>query len=208
MHRRSAQDRKQPHQERARATIDAIVVAGTRVLECEGLERTSTTRIAEVAGVSVGSLYQYFANREAILGAIIDRSLEDMLVALHSLVGSLADLELEPMIRGVLFGLYEVSRQHEKLHATLYEQLSPARRTLRHACMLDAHVGVIATVLQNRTDVAVRDPWAAARLIVYGSDGVIRSLVTSSDIESAHRVLDEAVLMITRYLTRTAGRAS
>jgi AcrR family transcriptional regulator len=208
MQRRSAQLRKQPDQERARATMNAIVVAGARVLACEGLERASTTRIAEVAGVSVGSLYQYFANREEIIGAIIDRSSEDMLVAFHSLAGGLANLELEPMVRGAVFGLYAVSREQAKLHAPLYDQMSATRRTHRLDCMLEAYVGVVATILKNRTDVAVCDPWVAARLIVHGSDGVIRSLVVSEDIEQAHLVLDEAVRMITRYLTRSAGRAS
>lgn len=182
--------------------MDAIVIAAERVIEDEGIERANTTRIAEVAGVSVGSLYQYFPNREAIIGAIIDCNLEEMLVAFHSLAASLADLPLEPMVRGVLFGLYEAAREHEKLHAQLFDQLSLARRTLRHGCMHDAYVGVVAMVLKNRTDVAVRDPWAAARLIVYASDGVVRSLVVSADPESSQRVLEEAVRMITRYLTR------
>jgi AcrR family transcriptional regulator len=55
-----------------------------------GLDHLSTTRIAEVAGVSIGSLYQYFANREAIIGAIIDRQLAAMLASFRELVNSSA----------------------------------------------------------------------------------------------------------------------
>ena len=59
--------RKLPRQDRSRATVDAILEAAARVLVKEGFERTTTNRVAEAAGVSVGSLYQYFPNKEAIL---------------------------------------------------------------------------------------------------------------------------------------------
>lgn len=59
--------RKQPKQQRSEALVQAILVAAIRVLEREGARRFTTIRVAEAAGVSVGSLYQYFPNKEAIL---------------------------------------------------------------------------------------------------------------------------------------------
>ena len=59
--------RKKPRQARAQATVDAILEGTIRILEQEGLDAATTTRIAEVAGVSVGTLYQYFSHRDAIL---------------------------------------------------------------------------------------------------------------------------------------------
>ncbi len=64
---------KMPLQERSRATVDALVEATARILVREGFEKASTNRIAEVAGVSVGSLYQYFPSKEALVAAVIDR---------------------------------------------------------------------------------------------------------------------------------------
>ncbi len=58
--------RKRPQQERSRATFDAILEAGARVLVKQGYDRASTNRIAEVAGVSIGSLYEFFPNKDAI----------------------------------------------------------------------------------------------------------------------------------------------
>ena len=58
--------RKSPRQSRSRATVDAILVAAAHLLRTLGRERTTTNRIAKVAGVSVGSVYQYFPNKEAI----------------------------------------------------------------------------------------------------------------------------------------------
>ena len=65
--------RKSASQERSRATVDALLEATARVLMKEGYDRASTNRIAEVAGVSIGSLYQYFPSKEALVAAVIDR---------------------------------------------------------------------------------------------------------------------------------------
>ena len=72
----SPPSRKSPRQVRAQITWNAILEATEIVLNQEGLEAASTTRIAEVAGVSVGTLYQYFAHRDAILHALQEREFE------------------------------------------------------------------------------------------------------------------------------------
>ena len=78
MTRRAAlkSSRNQPQQPRSRATVSVILDAAIRVLDREGLEALTTSRVAEVAGVSVGTLYQYFAHRDAIIDALQDRELE------------------------------------------------------------------------------------------------------------------------------------
>ena len=70
--------RKLASQERSRATVDALLEATTRVLLKEGYDRASTNRIAEVAGVSIGSLYQYFPSKEALVAAVIDRHQQEI----------------------------------------------------------------------------------------------------------------------------------
>jgi AcrR family transcriptional regulator len=68
--------RKRPRQARARATFDAIVEATAQVLVSEGYTGLSTNRVAERAGVSIGTLYQYFGNKDGLIDALIDRELE------------------------------------------------------------------------------------------------------------------------------------
>ena len=67
--------RKSPVQARSAATIDALHTAVIQVLIREGLSRCTTTRIAERAGMSVGSVYQYYPNRDALLAAVLERHL-------------------------------------------------------------------------------------------------------------------------------------
>lgn len=68
--------RKPPRQARSQATVNAILEATVRILDREGMEAATTTRIANVAGVSVGTLYQYFSHRDAVLDALQDREFE------------------------------------------------------------------------------------------------------------------------------------
>src|SRR5690349_5228772 len=65
--------RQEASQARSRATIDVLVEATARILVREGFDKASTNRIAQTAGVSVGSLYQYFPSREALIAAVIER---------------------------------------------------------------------------------------------------------------------------------------
>lgn len=66
--------RKQPVQARAQATVEAILAAAAGILEREGPARLTTNAVAAQAGVSIGSLYQYFPNKQALTAALIERS--------------------------------------------------------------------------------------------------------------------------------------
>jgi AcrR family transcriptional regulator len=67
--------RKTPRQARSRSTVEAILAAADRVLRSEGYGAASTNRVARVAGFSVGSLYQYFDDKQAVVGALVDQAL-------------------------------------------------------------------------------------------------------------------------------------
>ena len=67
--------RKRPVQKRSRATVEAVLVAAARILEEQGLPGFNTNAVAERAGVSIGSLYQYFPSKDAILVALMEHSL-------------------------------------------------------------------------------------------------------------------------------------
>ncbi len=87
--------RKSPRQNRSFATVAVILEAATRVLARDSLEGFNTNRVAEVAGVSVGSLYQYFPNKAALVTALIDRAQSELADALEALVETLVDTPLD-----------------------------------------------------------------------------------------------------------------
>ncbi len=96
MPRLQLRPRKAPGQARSQAMVENILGAAARVLARESLAGFNTNRVAEVAGVSIGSLYQYFPNKAALVSALIDREHERLALALEVAVqrqagGSLAD---------------------------------------------------------------------------------------------------------------------
>ena len=100
--RSTIEPRKQPRQQRAAATVEAILEATTRILEAEGLAALNTNHIAERAGVSVGSLYQYFPCKEAILTEIIRRKRTRLLEAVDAALGESEKVPLEVCLDGLV----------------------------------------------------------------------------------------------------------
>ena len=78
--------RRTPRQERSQVTVDAIFEAVARIVATQGEGALTTNRIAELAGVSVGSLYQYFPSKEAILVAMLDQHCDRVMLALDALL--------------------------------------------------------------------------------------------------------------------------
>ena len=74
--------RRQPTQERARRTVQSIIDASAQILERHGYEAATTNRIAERAGTSVGTLYQYFNNKDEIFDALVEREANAYLLSL------------------------------------------------------------------------------------------------------------------------------
>ncbi|WP_397449161.1 TetR/AcrR family transcriptional regulator [Pseudomonas sp. NA-150] len=75
----SLSPRKQPGQKRSAHTVESILEAAARILESQGLVACTTNAVAQKAGVSIGSLYQYFPNRDALTAALIERETAQLL---------------------------------------------------------------------------------------------------------------------------------
>src|SRR5271154_2204200 len=114
------EERKQPQQVRAQETVRAILEATVQILDREGLEAATTTRIADVAGVSIGSLYQYFSHRDAILNALQDREFERTLALMQQVLAE-GNLDLAPAetVRAALRGLAALYTSSPGLHRVL-----------------------------------------------------------------------------------------
>ncbi|MEL0029024.1 MAG: TetR/AcrR family transcriptional regulator [Perlucidibaca sp.] len=91
-----------PQQQRAVATVDAIIEAGFLSVARHGVNGTTTTHIADIAGISVGSLYEYFRNKEAIYNAMQERFMTDLLQRLQPRLAEIAGLDVIPAVRAIL----------------------------------------------------------------------------------------------------------
>lgn len=115
--------RKIATQRRSRATVDALVEATARILVREGYGKASTNRIAEVAGVSIGSLYQYFPGKEALVAAVIDRHHGKVMRIVGRALAHAADLPPERAVRVLVVAAFEAHRVAPRLHGVLAEQI-------------------------------------------------------------------------------------
>src|SRR5690348_2552303 len=115
--------RRHATQERSRATVDALVEATARVLVKEGFGGTSTNRIAETAGVSVGSLYQYFPNKAALVATVIDRHNRQLMHVVRGALAEIAALPIETAVRRLVAVAIEAHRIDPTLHRVLAEQI-------------------------------------------------------------------------------------
>src|SRR5262245_47637657 len=97
--RPSTNPRKMASQERSRATVDVLLAATARVLVKDGYDHASTNKIAEAAGVSIGSLYQYFPSKEALVAAVIDRHIGDMMDIVRASFVRVATSSLREAVR-------------------------------------------------------------------------------------------------------------
>jgi AcrR family transcriptional regulator len=200
--RKATAPRKQPRQERAQVTHDAILEAGARVLEEMGLKKATTNRIAEVAGVSIGSLYQFFPNKEALVEALFQRESDRMMSATFVRAETLANAEPMLLIRGILDGLIGAFRQRLPLFRVLLDEL-PRVSGLEPSHRVDVRAAAQLRPLLElvRSRLTVQDLDAAALLVVrtvrYNTIAWIRDQAFD---DLGERLVDELAIMLFKYL--------
>jgi AcrR family transcriptional regulator len=115
--------RKQPQQERSKITVEAILEATTHILTEEGYEKVNTNRIAERAGISIGSLYQYFPNKESLMAALIEQHSNEMVELAETKLNRLFDSPLEIVIPELIRAIIAAHAINPKLHQVLSEEV-------------------------------------------------------------------------------------
>lgn len=111
--------RKKPQQARSRQLVDALIEATSKVIALRGLDGTTTPAIAEAAGVSVGSLYQYFDGKDALITALLDKLVADLARLLDLQAGTAATMSLRDMVRSAIQLTLAFMRSNEGLYLEL-----------------------------------------------------------------------------------------
>ncbi|WP_252258587.1 TetR/AcrR family transcriptional regulator [Erythrobacter aurantius] len=111
--------RKEPIQDRAKVTSDSILEAAELILVGEGYEKATTNYIAERAGVSIGSLYQYFPNKDAIISALIEQEVSKVANGIRNVLRESMELPLEQASRAAFTYLLHNFRKKKELFYSL-----------------------------------------------------------------------------------------
>jgi AcrR family transcriptional regulator len=197
--------RKLASQERSYATVDALLEATTRILLKEGYDRASTNRIAEVAGVSIGSLYQYFPSKEALVAAVIDRHTQEVAEVTRKAMVKAAALPIEGAAREFVSVAIDGHRVNPKLHAVLSEQIPRVGRLENiEANVCEGYALVRGYLEVHREEIDVADLDLAAFVLVTVVEALTHAAVLRRpDIlsdEKAGRFVDDVTRLVVRYL--------
>ncbi|MEQ1566651.1 MAG: TetR/AcrR family transcriptional regulator [Myxococcota bacterium] len=195
------QPRKSPAQARSARTVDDLLDATARVLLRDGWDKVSTNRIAKAAGVSVGSLYQYFPNKEALMLALATRHAEQTLSEFVEHAGVLADAPLEVAVPAFVQAMIDGHRSDPELHVALVHQLlavglEPVDRMVQAAKQV-----VLAFLERRRHELAVTNLDLAAWMCVTTVDTVVHAAVLDRKRLDDPALAAELSAMILRYLT-------
>ncbi len=120
------QPRKLPVQARSKALVDAIAEACLRILDKEGEEALTVNRIAEISGATVGSIYQYFPNKESMTAAVYERLLDQESEQLFAMREQLRGLPLEALLRQVLANMLRVEQRLHSLSSAFHARYRSA----------------------------------------------------------------------------------
>ena len=195
--------RKFPQQERAKATTDAIIEASTQLLVERGYERFTTARAAERAGVSVGSLYQYFPNKAALAAAVIDRCCDEFGVALERALEGRPRITLAECIGAivdVILASHQLAPDLHKVVIDLAPRIGVADRTdtmsRRMAEAIEAVLRMHADEIAPDIDLTTAATIIETLLVALSH----RAAMAGVKAGEGEVIAAETTCMITRYL--------
>jgi AcrR family transcriptional regulator len=169
--------RKRPVQARSETTVAALFEASIQVLLAVGYRKFTTTRVAERAGVSVGTLYQYFPNRQALIASVIERYLDDVTGAIELHCWELRGRTLNEIATGFVEAAIAAKWAHIEVSRALHEPLADVggAQLVRAAAMRTA--GWVAEILRSCVDASFGDEDRLALLIVISCSSLLQTAI-------------------------------
>ena len=196
--------RKTASQKRSQATVAALLDATARVLTRVGYDRASTNRIAATAGVSVGSLYQYFPNKEALVAALVARHNREMLALLSDALKEVASLDIATAIAKLVRAAVDAHRVDPALHRVFDEQVPRMGQLAKIEALEGETFRLVKSYLEKRRDeISVRDLDTATSILVTTVEALTHQFVihrADASERDCDRFIDEVTRLVLGYL--------
>jgi len=199
--------RKQPQQQRSRQMVERIVDAGLSVLLRDGYDAFSTNRVAAEAGISPGSLYQYFPDKGAIVDAVIDRHwdrIADQVAA--ALLDRLGDEGVD-MVKEAIGALVDVLQTNVGLLRVVMEELPPRPHLHRRTALERRVRELVSAYLAARPELTrAQDHERTAWVLVLTIEHLATRFVLDAPTFSREEFIDEVLLLFSGYAAPAAGQ--
>jgi len=194
--------RKSPVQARSAASVDALLEATIQVLLRHGKEQLTTTKVAMRAGVSVGTLYQYFPNKSALLQAALERHLEGVAATVERSCEELNGRTHPEMIDALFTAFLHAKMRDRQTSLALHSVSSDVEGARIVRQMAARFHRAIVRMLASSCDKPPTDPELAAFMLVGAMGGISRSLLESgAPAERFETVRRELILLGCGYLS-------
>ena len=193
--------RKKPLQARSREMVETILEASARVFVKHGYSKATTNRIAEAAGISVGSLYQYFPSKDAIAVELLRRYRESLVALVHEHLSGVGADGFEGVVRALIRALLRAEGINPALHRVLIEQVLRTGARAEILGFEEKVEGLLASALRSADGaLGVRDADVAAFLLVRSVLGAVHAAVVDRPSVNGPALVDELTRMIVRYI--------
>ena len=207
-HATALRPRKQPLQARSRETVRVILRAAAQVFGSRGYAASTTNHIAECAGVSIGSLYEYFPNKDALLHALLEDHIQEAQTILTAVTPDPGPgtAGLARLVRQYIGAMVALHARDRALHRVLFEEAPLMPRIRRQIAAVEQEVTArVHDFLCTRAEVTRPDAALAAAIVVQTIEGLTHKLVVHGESETALQpYIEEMVTLVTAYLTATA----
>ncbi|MCU0701357.1 MAG: TetR/AcrR family transcriptional regulator [Myxococcaceae bacterium] len=194
--------RREARQARSRATVEYLLAATAKVLVREGYDRASTNRIAEVAGVNIASLYQYFPSKEALVARVFERYLARLDDALTTCLARIAEAPLWPGLEALLRTFFSLHDDDPALHRALLVHVPQIDRVNPMLALRERMTGALtAYFVQRRGSLRSTDPALAAHLVVTCAEAIKqRAVLEDARLLHQERFVSEVLELVRRYV--------
>jgi AcrR family transcriptional regulator len=205
---KSLKPRKTPIQARSAATVAALHTATIQVLTQEGLARCNTTRVAERAGMSVGSVYQYYPNRDALLATVLAHHLERVAEAVEEVCAACTGQPVEVMAAR-LVKAFLAAKLHDAEESKALYRVAAERDGAHVVARVSRRMSAaVSSMLASAPDVQFKDPTVTAAIALGALGGPVRALLEGLSPPEFDQHLPEQLTLLLQGYFRYGGRSS
>ncbi|MAU19579.1 MAG: TetR family transcriptional regulator [Martelella sp.] len=202
----SLSPRKKPRQARAAVTLDAVYEASIQLLVGGGVARLTTTRVAERAGVSVGTMYQYFPHKQALIYALNERYLEALAIRLEAVCESHHGSSLGDMCEALIETYFQAKTERADVTRALYASVVELDNGALVANFADRADACTKAMLASASDATIPDLETVSLALLTTIFGAVRNAFERNlDAGEIAALKRQIIVMCRAYLEAVAG---
>jgi AcrR family transcriptional regulator len=199
--------RKMPIQARSTATVEAISEATIQVLLSHGAERLTTTRVAQRAGVSVGTLYQYYPNKQSLLFAVVENHFNSVAARFETACEGACHKPLAEMIREMVEAFVDAKMERADISVALYRVSADVGGPALIKRISQRSRKAVEAMLQTAPDAKSTPDKFAIDMMLAAMAGAMRSLLEAGpSYPAVRKSREQLVLLCQSYMAAATAK--